>query len=196
MTGWNAIYRNLLDCTKSWKTVNTAPPTWQAIPECHLIALYNPLKDLYWSCRINEYSPTASPPPPPPPPPPTHHARLVISSNKTTHLQGSEDWMCGRRAPTKLVCAGCVKMYCLGRKNSVVKGWTFSTHIYMHTHTYTQYKELLCWCSAELPVANGHLTFILLIYCRRWMLSWSDPSLLAWLVCCDVNSACWHPNWL
>ena len=29
---------------------------------------------------------------------------------------------CGRGVPTKVVCAECMKMCCLGGKNSVVKG--------------------------------------------------------------------------
>ena len=29
---------------------------------------------------------------------------------------------CGREVPTKVVCAECMKMCCLGGKNSVVKG--------------------------------------------------------------------------
>ena len=29
---------------------------------------------------------------------------------------------CGRGVPTKVVCAGCMEMCCLGGKNSVVKG--------------------------------------------------------------------------
>ena len=31
---------------------------------------------------------------------------------------------CGRGVPTKVVCAECMKMCCLGGKNSVVKGLT------------------------------------------------------------------------
>ena len=33
---------------------------------------------------------------------------------------------CGRGAPTKVVCAECMKMCCLGGKKSVVKGEKFS----------------------------------------------------------------------
>ena len=36
----------------------------------------------------------------------------------------SECW--GRGVPTKVVCAECMKMCCLGGKNSVVKGLTLS----------------------------------------------------------------------
>ena len=34
---------------------------------------------------------------------------------------------CGRGVPTKVVCAECMKMCCLGGKNSVVKGLTQET---------------------------------------------------------------------
>ena len=34
---------------------------------------------------------------------------------------------CGRGVPTKVVCAECMKMCCLGGKNSVVKGLKHST---------------------------------------------------------------------
>ena len=35
---------------------------------------------------------------------------------------------CGRGVPTKVVCAECMKMCCLGGKNSVVKGLIQSHH--------------------------------------------------------------------
>ena len=34
---------------------------------------------------------------------------------------------CGREVPTKVVCAECMKMCCLGGKNSVVKGLILPT---------------------------------------------------------------------
>ena len=35
---------------------------------------------------------------------------------------------CGRGVPTKVVCAECMKMCCLGGKNSVVKGLKVGVH--------------------------------------------------------------------
>ena len=36
---------------------------------------------------------------------------------------------CGRGVPTKVVCAECMKMCCLGGKNSVVKGLSSFVHV-------------------------------------------------------------------
>ena len=42
---------------------------------------------------------------------------------------------CGRGVPTKVVCAECMKMCCLGGKNSVVKGLNFCILCLTHTST-------------------------------------------------------------
>ena len=39
---------------------------------------------------------------------------------------------CGRGVPTKVVCAECMKMCCLGGKNSVVKGLKEWSHYLTH----------------------------------------------------------------
>ena len=44
---------------------------------------------------------------------------------------------CGRGVPTKVVCAECMKMCCLGGKNSVVKGLISNT-VYVCTCTSSQ----------------------------------------------------------
>ena len=36
---------------------------------------------------------------------------------------------CGRGVPTKVVCAECMKMCCLGGKNSVVKGLMIASNL-------------------------------------------------------------------
>ena len=41
---------------------------------------------------------------------------------------------CGRGVPTKVVCAECMKMCCLGGKNSVVKGLIITMVHNTHTH--------------------------------------------------------------
>ena len=38
---------------------------------------------------------------------------------------------CGRGVPTKVVCAECMKMCCLGGKNLVVKGLSDHLHCYV-----------------------------------------------------------------
>ena len=39
---------------------------------------------------------------------------------------------CGRGVPTKVVCTECMKMCCLGGKNSVVKGLKLAGHGHNH----------------------------------------------------------------
>ena len=41
---------------------------------------------------------------------------------------------CGRGVPTKVVCAECMKMCCLGGKNSVVKG--LRADFFLRGHAY------------------------------------------------------------
>ena len=42
---------------------------------------------------------------------------------------------CGRGVPKKVVCAECMKMCCLGGKNSVVKGLTLLSSMHAHVET-------------------------------------------------------------
>ena len=49
---------------------------------------------------------------------------------------------CGRGVPTKVVCAECMKMCCLGGKNSVVKGLT---HKWLQLGTYGKILHLVLY---------------------------------------------------
>ena len=53
---------------------------------------------------------------------------------------------CGRGVPTKVVCAECMKMCCLGGKNSVVKGLTG-----VPRHSLIELYMVMCqrWCILE-----------------------------------------------
>ena len=62
---------------------------------------------------------------------------------------------CGRGVPTKVVCAECMKMCCLGGKNSVVKGlialqstaeqsYKLEYHIQCHPHVLTRIRKYEC----------------------------------------------------
>ena len=56
------------------------------------------------------------------------HYRVLFEVERSVHVCGPHQvWplrseCCGRGVPTKVVCAECMKMCCLGGKNSVVKG--------------------------------------------------------------------------
>ena len=57
-------------------------------------------------------------------------ARGVSPCVRAPPSLAAESECCGRGVPTKVVCAECMKMCCLGRKNLVVKGLNISIVLY------------------------------------------------------------------
>ena len=72
---------------------------------------------------------------------------------------------CGRGVPTKVVCAECMKMCCLGGKNSVVKGLTsicflispFSSSCGLHDPSWAKIRHFVEFLNIQLLSCDGSL---------------------------------------
>ena len=100
---------------------------------------------------------------------------------------------CGRGVPTKVVCAECMKMCCLGGKNSVVKGLRASAHaLRIETGRYAMPSPIpadqrTCWVCNNTEIEDEpHFMFS----CKLYEELPERSSLLKY--CCTLNHSFLH----